>query len=91
MILDQLGDIVKCPILLDTPDDPVLTSTGMLYSMETLQQWFREKDSTLCPMTRAPIRWCVRVFAIKQICDKIKAMKRETEDNIHRLEKVEIV
>ena len=43
MILDRLGDIFTCPILFDTPDDPVLTSTGMLYSMEKLQKCFRTK------------------------------------------------
>ena len=91
MILDRFGDIFTCPILFDTPDDPVLTSTGMLYSMEKLQKCFRTQNSTLCPMTHAPIIWYVHVFAIKQICDQIKAMKKETENSIHKLEKEEIL
>jgi hypothetical protein len=90
MILDQFGDIFKCPILFDTPDDPVLTSTGMLYSKEKLREWFLTQNSTLCPMTKAPIKWYVHVFAIKQVCDLINEMKEETKNSIRKLEKEEI-
>ena len=76
LLIDIVGWL-QCPITHEVPDDPVITSTGILYSSAYLNEHFRTSDSKDCPFTRQPIRWAAKVYGVVKICKMFRAFENE--------------
>jgi hypothetical protein len=91
-LLNKFGEFLTCPILCDVPEDPVVSSTGFIFSEALFNKHWNMHDSNPpCPMTRAPLRFSVVSRPLRQLCNKLYTEKKETEDKIRELQKVMII
>jgi hypothetical protein len=70
-----LGEIIRClvcPIAFEVPVDPVISSTGIMYSREHLNKHFQYSKSQICPLTNRNILWQVKALVISEICKKLR-------------------
>jgi len=70
-----LGEIIRClvcPIAFEVPVDPVISSTGIVYSRKHLNKHFQYSKSQICPLTNRNILWQVKALAISEICKKLR-------------------
>ena len=77
-----MGEIVMaltCPIALDLPEDPVVSSTGIVYSSALLKRHFNHTRSQTCPITNTPMAWYAKALPVTEICEKLRQFAYGTQ------------
>ncbi len=69
--LKDIRDMVVCPIAYGVPLDPVITSTGIMYSHGCFEAYKKRMGKETCPMTCLPVKYVCKALVIKEICEKI--------------------
>jgi hypothetical protein len=78
--LEDIRDMVVCPIARNVPRDPVITSTGIMYSHDSFEAYKERMGRETCPMTSLPVTCVYKVPALKQICEKIIELMKNGEN-----------
>jgi hypothetical protein len=88
-LLNELGELLACPILCAVPEDPVVSDTGFIFSSAQLERlWHSHIDGRpVCPMTRAPLGRATIVRSLRQLCKKLNAERAGSEEKIGELQK----
>ncbi len=60
---------ITCPILADTPRNPVVTNCGHIYEEAKLAQWRTEKEITPCTICREPITTAFPVHDLRALIE----------------------
>lgn len=64
--------LVQCPLCLNVMTNPVVISTGIMFDLHCVTEWFATGRTT-CPVTRKKLeRPCLAypVFAMRDICSR---------------------
>jgi uncharacterized coiled-coil protein SlyX len=77
--LQDIHDMVLCPIALAVPHDPVITSTGIMYSRGCFQRYNKKMGKVTCPLTFLPVKYVYEVRVIWQICQKFIELTKDGE------------
>ena len=68
---------LECSIILDLPKDPVITSTGHIYSLGAMNEYCWRSTNGLyrCPNTRMNLRPenIMRCYPLEHVCEEIRA------------------
>ena len=81
-LLSEFIPILTCPIMLEVPNDPVMTSTGQIYSSKALARNHAVTQKNACPLTRQQIKWTHAAVPITQLCQKVNKYIEGLEFNI---------
>ena len=69
--LSDISDIFICPISLGIPSDPIVSSTGIIYSQESIGTFKTLFLGVVCPVTNRVIMHFYKSLAVKQACEKL--------------------
>jgi hypothetical protein len=87
-VIEALCEDLVCPILLEVPDDPVVSSTGFIFSNVSIWAHFRANPDYTCPMTRGYVGGLIRCRVLRAHCQRLLAMRAESRAKLHDLKKV---
>lgn len=83
-ITKHLADLVMCPLSFEIPPDPVVTNTGLIFSKRWLYRYFKQFNTRICPLTKAPIHWWAGSFPIRELCAELNCMAAMAERDLAR-------
>eukprot|EP01028_Stygiella_incarcerata_P000956 TRINITY_DN1152_c1_g1_i1.p2 TRINITY_DN1152_c1_g1~~TRINITY_DN1152_c1_g1_i1.p2 ORF type:complete len:114 (-),score=46.73 TRINITY_DN1152_c1_g1_i1:205-546(-) len=70
-ILSSLSDIVKCPILMEVMEDPVMADDHHTYERSAIAQWIETRGTS--PLTRERISAVLRPnMIVRQLVEELK-------------------
>jgi hypothetical protein len=67
--INRLNSIMTCPISLAIPSDPVVASSGIMFSEKMIRSHFNVSKAMKCPMTFKHIDWTGESIPLKQTCE----------------------
>jgi hypothetical protein len=68
---------LTCPIAFEVPKDPVVSSSGVVYSHSCLLRHFTHTGSRTCPLANTRINRCIKALPVTEICNKLRELEAE--------------
>ena len=71
---ESIKECMECSITCEVPNDPVVTSTGFVFSKRALDAWMSEVGYYTCPRTRMLLNPSdiVRVYPVINVCAEVQ-------------------
>ena len=74
--LKKIKKALECPVSLCVPEDPMVTSSGYVYSDAMLKRFPLRGGFYICPMTRMPLSPLLvqRCYPVETVCAELRMM-----------------